>query len=146
MLRRFLCYTAPLVCGELFEEFIFAPNPPDESGQAFPKNRDVPKGEVFEQLAFSSSLIKLKTALIYIRMSKIRRVHFKFSLAGGNTSQGNQPWSVSSPVTALKQKRKFEMHPIRHQKIRHQTFLPPFCRPFFYSIIFGFIKQLYLFS
>jgi hypothetical protein len=40
-----------------------------------------------------------------------KRVHFKLSLAGGDTSQGKQPWSVSPPTTASKQKRQFEMHP-----------------------------------
>jgi hypothetical protein len=39
-------------------------------------------------------------------------VHFKLSLAGGDTSQGKQPWSVSPPTTASKQKRQFEMHPM----------------------------------
>ncbi|MEO6231681.1 MAG: hypothetical protein ABJB11_04755 [Ferruginibacter sp.] len=40
-------------------------------------------------------------------------VHSKLSLAGGDTSQGSQPWAVSSPPTVLQVKRQFEMHPIR---------------------------------
>ncbi|MEO6230333.1 MAG: hypothetical protein ABJB11_21465 [Ferruginibacter sp.] len=38
-------------------------------------------------------------------------VHFKLSLAGGDTSQGSQPWAVSPPPTVLQIKRQFEIHP-----------------------------------
>ena len=33
------------------------------------------------------------------------------SLAGGDTSQGSQPWAVSPPPTAPNAKQQFEMHP-----------------------------------
>ncbi|MEO6230860.1 MAG: hypothetical protein ABIP10_12075, partial [Ferruginibacter sp.] len=36
---------------------------------------------------------------------------FKLSLAGGDTSQGSQPWAVSPPPTVLQIKRQFEIHP-----------------------------------
>ena len=35
---------------------------------------------------------------------------------------------------------------ISHPQIRHQKSHPPFCRPFFYSILFGLVNQLYLLS
>ncbi|MEO6232285.1 MAG: hypothetical protein ABJB11_24590 [Ferruginibacter sp.] len=38
-------------------------------------------------------------------------VHFKLSLAGGDISQGSQPWAVSPPPTVLQIKRQFEIHP-----------------------------------
>ncbi len=40
-------------------------------------------------------------------MGLITKVHLKLLLAGGDTSQGSQPWAVSSPPTALKVKRQF---------------------------------------
>ncbi|MEO6229365.1 MAG: hypothetical protein ABIP10_04515 [Ferruginibacter sp.] len=46
--------------------------------------------------------------LTTIRSCLNLRVHFKLSLAGGDTSQGSQPWAVSSPPTVLK--RQFEIH------------------------------------
>jgi hypothetical protein len=44
-------------------------------------------------------------------MPGIKGMQFKLSLAGGGTSQGSQPWAVSSPPTASKVKRQFELHP-----------------------------------
>jgi hypothetical protein len=34
---------------------------------------------------------------------------FKLALAGGDISQGRQPWAVSSPPTVIKGKRQLEL-------------------------------------
>lgn len=44
--------------------------------------------------------------------TRMNWVHSKLSLAGGDSSQGGQPWSVSPPTTAGKWQRQFGMRPM----------------------------------